>query len=146
MKKIINGKKYDTDTAREMAYWDNGAGVHDFNLVEKTLYRKKTGEFFLYIYGGPDTEYAKEDPAGYSWTGGERIEPLSFEAGMKFAEENMDVDEYEKEFGEVSEGGEEKPVQARISPALYSKLKAKMATEHRKQSDIISAALKEYLD
>lgn len=146
MKKIINGKKYDTDTAREMVYWNNGAGVRDFNLVEKTLYRKKTGEFFLYIYGGPDTEYAKEDPTGQSWTGGERIEPLSFEAGMKFAQENMDVDEYEKEFGEVSEGGEEKPVQARISPALYSRLKAKMVTEHRKQSDIISAALKNYLD
>lgn len=146
MKKVINGKKYDTDTAREMAYWNNGAGPRDFGLVKKTLYRKKTGEFFLYIYGGPETEYAKEDPAGQNWTGGERIEPLSFEAGMKFAEENMDADEYEKEFGEVSEGGEEKPVQARISPALYSKLKAKMVTEHRKQSDIISAALKNYLD
>lgn len=146
MKKIINGRKYDTDTAREIAYWNNGAGLRDFNLVEKTLYRKKTGEFFLYIYGGPETEYAEEDPAGYNWTGGGRIEPISFEAGMKFAEENMDVDEYEKEFGEVSEGGEEKLVHSRISLALYNKLKAKMAKEHKKQNEIISAALEKYLD
>ena len=65
---------------------------------------------------------------------------------MKFAEENMDVDEYEKKFGEVSEGGEEKMVHARISLALYNKLKAKMAKEHKKQNEIISAALEKYLD
>ena len=58
MKKIINGKKYDTDTAQELASWDNGGGWRDFHHCEETLYRKKTGEFFLFGEGGPMTKYA----------------------------------------------------------------------------------------
>lgn len=146
MKKVINGRKYDTDTAREIAYWNNGRSDRDFSLIEKTLYRKKTGEFFLYIYGGPETEYGSEEPSGQSWTGGSRIEPISYDTGIKFAEENMSADKFEKEFGEVSEGGEEQMVHSRISLALYNKLKAKMAKEHKKQNEIISAALEKYLD
>lgn len=38
MKKIINGKMYDTETARKIATSDEGV-----------LYEKKTGEYFLNI-------------------------------------------------------------------------------------------------
>ena len=48
MKKIIKGKVYDTDTARELASWANGGNWRDFSHLEETLYRKKTGEYFLH--------------------------------------------------------------------------------------------------
>ena len=41
MKKIINGKKYDTETAEELAYWENMPNALDFNQYSETLYRKK---------------------------------------------------------------------------------------------------------
>lgn len=52
MKKIINGKKYDTDTAKEVGYSNNGLLSTDIDYIEETLYQKKTGEFFLYGEGG----------------------------------------------------------------------------------------------
>ena len=56
MKKIINGRKYDTETAKEIGYWSNGYPCSDFNHCEETLYLKKTGEYFLYGEGGALTE------------------------------------------------------------------------------------------
>ena len=46
MKKIINGKKYDTDTAEQIGYDNNGLLCSDLSYIEETLYKKKTGEFF----------------------------------------------------------------------------------------------------
>ena len=65
MKKIIGGngkpwRRYDTETAKAVGSRDNGLSYRDFNHVEETLYRKKTGEFFLHGEGGPMTKYAKQ--------------------------------------------------------------------------------------
>ncbi len=51
MKKIINGKRYDTDTAEAVGYWDSKVGKSSFRWYEETLYQKRGGEFFLYGYG-----------------------------------------------------------------------------------------------
>ena len=37
MKKIINGKKYDTDTATAVCEWDNGLPNSDFKAIERML-------------------------------------------------------------------------------------------------------------
>ena len=37
MKSIINGKRYDTETAQELASWDNGCNCGDFHECEETL-------------------------------------------------------------------------------------------------------------
>lgn len=47
MKKIISGRIYDTDTATKLGAWWSSSDVRDFSRVEETLYRKRTGEFFL---------------------------------------------------------------------------------------------------
>ena len=52
MKQIINGKKYDTETAERLACEDAGLPVNDFAYWCEELYRKKTGEFFLHGEGG----------------------------------------------------------------------------------------------
>ena len=101
MKKIINGKKYDTNTAKELYTMSNGA-QSDFGHVSETLYIKRTGEFFLYGEGGPMSRYAQS--AGQNWwTGGEAITPITEAAARRWAEKNMDGDEFEAIFGEVEE-------------------------------------------
>lgn len=52
MKKIINGKKYDTETAGLICEHDNGRSWTDFYFYKECLYKKKTGEFFIHEEGG----------------------------------------------------------------------------------------------
>ena len=101
MKKIINGKKYDTDTAKCVGSYENGYGPSDFKCVEEHLYRKKNGEFFLYGVGGAMTAYAEHCIDGYCY--GEKIIPLTESEAKKWAENHLDCDDYESIFGPVEE-------------------------------------------
>lgn len=102
MKKIINGKVYDTETAKELASWSDGMSFRDFSHMKETLFRKKTGEFFLYGQGGPMTKYAVS--AGQnSWSGGSKIIPLTWESAREWAEEHLGANDYESIFGPVAE-------------------------------------------
>lgn len=70
MKKIINWKLYDTETADFIGgYTKNGTSIQDFNYVEKGIYRTKNGQLFEYVIGGASTEYAcRESRNWYPWT------------------------------------------------------------------------------
>jgi hypothetical protein len=102
MKKIINGKVYDTEKAKQVASYSNAGSWRDFQHYEETLYLKRTGEYFLFGEGGPMTRYARSEGQN-SWTGGERIEPLTYAAAKEWAEEHLTASEYESIFGEVEE-------------------------------------------
>lgn len=102
MNKIINGKVYNTDTARKIGTWSNGADRTDFSWVEETLYQKKTGEFFLRGQGGPNTRYAQQLEAS-RWTGGETISLVSYDSARQWAEDHLTADQYQAVFGEVAE-------------------------------------------
>lgn len=58
MKAIIEGKRYNTETATEIAYYSWGS-YSDFEHVEETLYRTENGAWFLVGGGGPKSTYAK---------------------------------------------------------------------------------------
>lgn len=101
MKKIINGKKYDTETAKVLAS-TSFLSRNDFGFFCEGLYIKRTGEFFLAGEGGPASKYAHRcDDGGFD--GGEKIFPLTEEEAREWAESNMTVDQYESVFGEVEE-------------------------------------------
>ena len=51
MQWTVDGKEYDTDTAEYVGRYKNTPYHNDTNFYEETLYRKKTGEFFLYGQG-----------------------------------------------------------------------------------------------
>ena len=102
MLKIIRGKKYDTDTAKEVCCYSNNLPWGDFDWVQETLYVKRTGEYFLYGTGGARSKYAVPD--GDFMGGGSEIIPLSEKEAKVFVEENGDTETYEKYFGEASEG------------------------------------------
>lgn len=95
MKKIINSKLYNTETATEIGCWDNNLGSRDFNYCCEYLYIKKTGEFFIYGYGGPMSKYAEPAECG-GWSGGGEIHPISENEAMLWAEKKLSADEYLK--------------------------------------------------
>ena len=102
MRRIINNKVYDTETAKKRGEWSNGRSLRDFSWCEETLYQKRTGEFFLYGAGGPQSRYS-EQRSDNCWDWGERIIPLAVEAARIWAETHLEADEYEAMFGPVVE-------------------------------------------
>ena len=102
MKKIINGKMYNTETAKMVGEYDY-SGPSDNNYFHEELYRKRTGEYFIFGRGNAASKYAEHLPYG-GWVGSEEIIPLTYDRAREWAEAHMEVEDYEVEFGEVSEG------------------------------------------
>lgn len=121
MKKIINGKVYDTDTAQDVGNWDNGV-YGGFDSVAETLYRKRTGEFFLLGQGGARTRYASAAGDNH-WSGGSAIIPLTWEAARAWAEEHLAAEGYEAIFGEVAEDNSRMVVTLSLSAGSVEKAK-----------------------
>ena len=59
MKRIINGKLYDTDTATLMVTWSNDLRRSDHGHVTEHLYHTPRGNWFLHGKGGPATDWAE---------------------------------------------------------------------------------------
>jgi hypothetical protein len=101
VKKIINGKMYNTETAKEQGSYENMWNNTDFNHYSETLYKKKTKEFFLYGSGGALSKYSSSG-GGSSW-GTNEIIPLTDSEAKNWAMEHLEADEYIDIFGEVEE-------------------------------------------
>ena len=121
MKKIINGKRYDTETAEFCGSHEYGY-PEDFDHVSEELYQKRTGEFFLYGEGGPNSKY-REEISMNSWSGGEKIIPLTEDEAKEWAEEYLDGEDYEKLFTVTEEEDTGKKIQSfSISGDVIAKL------------------------
>lgn len=59
MKAIIEGKRYDTDTAEELAGWSNTNDYGDFRHEGFVVYRTKGGRYFIEFWGGPLSRYGR---------------------------------------------------------------------------------------
>lgn len=101
MKKVIDGKMYNTETADEVASHSYGY-QSDFNYIEETLYRTKKGAWFLYGEGGANTRYSRAVSQN-SWTGGDGWEVLSEKEALDFCERHADPETIEKYFGDKIE-------------------------------------------
>ena len=113
MKKIINGKRYDTTTATMVAS-DTMKHINGFSCRKETLYRKQTGEFFLLTFGFVgDREW---------------ISPLTLEDAQAWAEKHLDADEYERIFGAVDESTEKRVVTFSLTEASIEQI-ARLAVQ-----------------
>lgn len=135
MYKVINGKRYNTDTAQLMGEHSYGY-PGDFDYVSEELYRKQTGEFFIHGEGGAHTSYAVAVGQN-SWSGGERITPLSYAEAQKWAEEHLGGEEYDKIFGAVDDSDEKRTVAIRLTAGSAEKLKRLAAQAGTNASEII---------
>lgn len=126
MKKIINGKVYDTDKAKELGMYCSHGNWNDLNYYEETLYQKRTGEFFLFGKGNADSKYA-EVIRQNCWSGGRKILPMSYENAREWAEKHLDADEYEEIFGVVDESGAKMTVTLSVDSGKWESAKREAA-------------------
>lgn len=143
MKKIINGKVYDTDTARDMG-GDSYSYPGDFAYWSETLYQKRTGEFFMHGEGGPMSRYA-ETVGQNEWSGGEKIIPLSPAKAREWAEEHLSADEYEAAFGLPDEDAEDVVLYVKIPAATMAKLKTQAAERGASVTEIVNEVLRQHI-
>ena len=92
MIRVIDGKRYNTETAEQVVYWDNGHYAGDFKLRQKTLYRTAKGNWFIHHVGGALTDMAVTVGSnGYG--GSSDIEPLTDQDAFAFLESRSDQDD-----------------------------------------------------
>ena len=97
MKKVIDGKVYNTETATEIEEYWNGFSTSDFKYCCETLYKTKRGNFFLCGKGGAMSKYS-ESCSGNCRCGGEGIIPLTLEEAKAWVEAHAN-EQYEALFG-----------------------------------------------
>lgn len=120
MKKIINGRTYNTATSRKIGEWDNRYGKRDFRNCEETLYKNTKGAYFLIGEGGPMSKYTVSH--GNTTSGTKVLIPLSAEKAREWAEKKLEVAEYEKEFGEQEEAESDLTTRERVNLTLDTEI------------------------
>lgn len=141
MVKVINTKKYDTQTAKEVGYYENGYNRNDFNFCSETLYIKKTGEYFLHGEGGPMSSYAVH--SGNETSSGEMIKPLNYEQARSWSEKYLSGEDYINIFGDIEEDYSKKALTLNLNVSDIEKLKRYSSANDITMSDIISKLISE---
>ena len=93
MKKIINGRRYDTDKATMVATIESRLPYTDFHYYEELLYRSPRGGWFLVGAGGALSRWG----GGFNGGAGTSIVPLSdaeTKQWLESAEETHAIEEY----------------------------------------------------
>ena len=137
MKKVIDGALYDTETAKLLGE-DSCGSPRDFDHWCESLYRTKSGKYFLHGEGGALTKYAVSVGQN-EWSGGEKIIPLDLDSAQKWAEEHLDGDDYINAFG-----APEERTTVMISAATKAKLSDIKAKTGKSFGDIIADAVAKY--
>ncbi len=136
MKKIINGRRYDTQTAKLVGYTSYSTpGSLDY--WREDLYVKRTGEYFIHGQGGPMSKYL-ERIGENEWSYGHEIRPISLDRAKAWAEKYLDADIYEEIFGQVLED------KVQVSTWIEEKVKVEADMLKGKgytQSDIFEAGV-----
>lgn len=138
MKKVINGAVCNTETAKLLGSFDNGERPGDIGYVKESLYRTKSGIFFLHAEGGAGTRYARQTEPNH-WRSGEALSIFSLKAAQKWAEEHLDGDEYIRAFGEPEER-----TTIMLSAATKARLSDIKAKTGKSFGDIIAEAVAKY--
>lgn len=144
MKRYINGKVYDTETAHEIGSYANAGNWRDFSHYEETLYRKRTGEFFLHGEGGPMTAY-RISTGQNTWSGGAKIVPMTVKEAEAWAEEHLTTDEYDAAFGEIVDDETLELVAYRIKASNAERVRRAMSETGKSGGAIIDDLIEKLL-
>lgn len=103
MKAIIHGKRYDTETAIEIGSDSYNGSRSDFSWWRASLYKtKRSGAYFLAGEGHARSHYARKLDVA-SWGPGEKIDPMTRNEAMAWAEQHLSPEVVEAEFGDMIE-------------------------------------------
>ncbi|MFP4017955.1 MAG: hypothetical protein ACLFUH_01790 [Bacteroidales bacterium] len=99
MKKVIDGRRYDTDKAERICGYAF-SNRNDFNFIEEDLFRSPKGQLFIAGTGGPMSKYRKNVGNGHV-SGGSDIRLVTESEAKEWIE--IHQDRIEKEADEVIE-------------------------------------------
>lgn len=138
MRKILKNKVYDTATAQYIgAYlgqWEN-----ETRWFREELYKKRTGEYFLYSEGGADSPHGKDGDVS------EEITPLSFENAKLWGEKRLDPNVCDMEFGIDHDDDAMVRLHVQIPSSLNDYLETERSRSGVSKSEIVIEALENYL-
>jgi len=98
MKRIIDGKRYNTETAHRVGSVGSATiNVSDFGYWEADLYRTPRGRWFLAGKGGPMTMFSRPDGGGMT-SGGSGLIPISGTEAQVYLEDDRNVEALERWF------------------------------------------------
>lgn len=120
MRKVINGRTYNTATSKCIGSWDNGIYGSDFRSCEEDLYKNTKGAYFLVGEGGPLSKYAVSHENDTS--GSRELIPMTATEAQEWAEEHLTVEEYEAEFGVQEEATSDLTTRERVGLTVDSEL------------------------
>jgi hypothetical protein len=101
MKKVIDGLRYNTSTAIEVATHTSHLSRSDFGWYAETLYRTPRGNWFLHGEGNAASPWSQ--PEGNGRGPGEDIRPIPRESARTWLEDEGELDALEQYFGEEIE-------------------------------------------
>ena len=145
MKKRIDTLMYDTETAKKLGEWSNNLPKTEFEHCSETLYKKRTGEYFLYGKGGALSKYSKH-PYGQKndYVGGEDIIPLTRDEAQRWFEKanNDDPDlapdkVYNREFSKAQKDEVKEATSINLSRTAKRKLEQMALKQGTSQSKIV---------
>lgn len=135
MKKIINGSRYNTETAQLLGTYETGM-PGDINHRGEELFRTRVEKYFIHHYGN-----CFPKPSG-GWGWGEELIPVSEDDARQWAEQRLDGDAYEAAFGEVDENAR---LNVLLPQELLDKLDDRSESDGVNRSVVVRAALRAYL-
>lgn len=136
MKKVIRGRLYDTEKAVLVGeFYDEAMPGDDLAYYREELYRKRTGEYFLYGTGNAGSKYSVWH--GNTASGSEKIIPLTYQQAQEWAEENLPPEEYEKEFGFPERNDDKIIMSFNLKIGNIEKLKVISSKQDKPMSSII---------
>ena len=139
MKRVIKNKVYNTETAKAIKHrFTADIPNNDFRFESETLFRKKTGEYFLAGEGGVFTKYATHHCNSGAY--GENIIPMTYEEANEWSKQYMTEEEYSAEFGEPSEDET-----IRVAAEIPETIKAKLDETARNEKKSVAAIIRDIL-
>lgn len=143
MKKVINNTLYNTETAKRLGSYQH-LYPGDLYYFSEELYRTKSGKYFIYGEGGPTSKYS-EMTGNNSWSGGEKIIPISEGKAKEWAEQYLDGDEYIAAFGDPED---DIPDWVSVSVPGLTKVKIDALREETKLTlgEIVTRAIDLYIE
>ena len=99
MKRVIDGKRYDTDKAQCVAEYANTYDRGDFHWYEEGLYQTAAGSWFLACQGNAASPYARA-VAQNERGPGEELRVLSEAEARAWLEQHNKTGELEDYFGD----------------------------------------------
>lgn len=137
MKKIINNRVYDTDTAQLIKQADHDNIISSEGSCKQSLYRKRTGDYFLCVSGARADSFHNLHLTGAKHDRERHIYLLTYEQAKSWAEEEMTADEWLAIFEPAEEDDSLTALNLTLSASSVSKFKLTAQQQQVSQRELM---------